>query len=151
MAKHGDHPELPKLIEDLLEADVHTVFLKADCPPRVKQGSIGDLKLAEVAEHDGLWDTIRMESLQEDLVDLAEQNKHRSDCFLEIDRKGCQVIQLGDLRIACAWPPFADAREITIVRPVAKLSIGDYDLDERLIQRLSNHHRGVFICGRPGS
>ena len=78
------------------------------------------VKLAEVAEHDGQWDTIRMESLQEELVDLAEQNKHRSDCFLEIDRKGCQVIQLGDLRIACAWPPFADAREITIVRPVAK-------------------------------
>ena len=55
------------------------------------------------------------------------------------------------MRIACAWPPFADAREITIVRPVAKLSIGDYDLDERLIQRLSNHHRELFICGRPGS
>ena len=37
MAKHGDHPELPSLIEDLLEEDVHTVFLKADCPPRVKR------------------------------------------------------------------------------------------------------------------
>jgi ATPase len=24
-------------------------------------------------------------------------------------------------------------------------------LDERLIERLRNHHRGVFICGRPGS
>ena len=149
MAKHGDHPELPSLIEDLLEEDVHTVFLKADCPPRVKRGSIGELKLVEVAEHDGQWDTIRMEILQSELVELAEQNKHRSDCFLEIE--GCQVVQLGDLRIACAWPPFADAREITIVRPVAKLSLSDYDLDERLIQRLSNHHRGVFICGRPGS
>ena len=37
------------------------------------------------------------------------------------------------------------------MRPVAKLSLSDYDLDERLIERLSNHHRGVFICGRPGS
>ncbi|MED6338833.1 MAG: ATPase, T2SS/T4P/T4SS family, partial [Candidatus Thermoplasmatota archaeon] len=44
-----------------------------------------------------------------------------------------------------------DAREITIVRPVAKLSISDYDIDPKLIERLSNHHRGVFICGRPGS
>ena len=57
----------------LLEADVHTVFLKADCPPRVKQGIL-ESELAEVAEHDGKWDTIRMESLQEELVDLAEQN-----------------------------------------------------------------------------
>ena len=131
--------------------DVHTVFLKADCPPRVKRGKIGELKLVETEDDDGKWDNLRLESLQEELVDLANENKHRSDCFLEIDRQGCQVIQLGDLRIACAWPPFADAREITIVRPVAKLSLSDYELDKRLIERLSNHHRGIFICGRPGS
>lgn len=151
MAKHGDHPELPILIEQLLMDDVHTVFLKADCPPRVKRGTIGELRLVEVEETDDQWDTMRLEAMQEELVDLAHQNKQRSDCFLEIDRKGCQVVQLGDLRIACTWPPFADAREITIVRPVAKLSIDDYELDERLVERLSNHHRGVFICGRPGS
>jgi ATPase len=92
-----------------------------------------------------------MEALQGELVDLVEENRNRSDCFLEIDRKGCQVIQLGDLRISCAWPPFADAREITIVRPVAKLSLNEYQLDPRLIGRLADHHRGVFICGRPGS
>ena len=151
MAKHGDHPELPILIEQLLMDDVHTVFLKADCPPRVKRGTIGELRLVEIEETDDQWDTMRLEAMQEELVDLAHQNKQRSDCFLEIDRKGCQVVQLGDLRIACTWPPFADAREITIVRPVDKLSIGDYELDERLVERLSNHHRGVFICGRPGS
>ena len=151
MAKHGDHPELPSLIEVLLMEDVHTVFLKADCPPRVKRGKIGELKLVETEDDDGKWDNLRLESLQEELVDLANENKHRSDCFLEIDRQGCQVIQLGDLRIACTWPPFADAREITIVRPVAKLSLSDYELDKRLIERLSNHHRGIFICGRPGS
>ncbi len=130
--------------------DVHTVFLKADCPPRVKQGAIGSLKLLEV-ESSTTWDTLQLEQLEEDLVRLVEEHRHRSDCFLEIDRKGCRVIQLGDLRITSAWPPFSDAREITVVRPVAKLNIGDYDLDERLIQRLRNHHRGVFICGRPGS
>ncbi|MFQ3317840.1 MAG: ATPase [Candidatus Poseidoniaceae archaeon] len=150
MAKFGDHPPLPQPIEDLLMEMVHTVFLKADCPPRVKQGSIGELKLIEV-ESDQNWDTLRMEALQEELGDLVEENRHRSDCFLEIDRNGCKVIQLGDLRIACAWPPFADAREITIVRPVAKLSLDHYELDERLIERLADHHRGVFICGRPGS
>jgi ATPase len=132
--------------------DVHTVFIKADCPPRVKRGSIGQLRLVDVEDaDDGKWDTLRMESLQEELVGLVDEHRHRSDCFLEIDRKGCQVIQLGDLRISCAWPPFADAREITIVRPVAKLSLDDYELDQRLIDRLADHHRGVFICGRPGS
>ena len=152
MATFSSHPEIPVIIEALLEEDVHTLFLKADCPPRTKAGGIGELRLAEVeGADDGGWDTIRLESLQEELIDLIDENRDRSDCFLEIDRKGCQVIQLGDLRISCAWPPFADAREITIVRPVAKLSIGDYDIDPQLISRLSDHHRGVFICGRPGS
>ncbi len=50
MAKHGDHPELPILIEQLLMDDVHTVFLKADCPPRVKRGKIGELRLVEIEE-----------------------------------------------------------------------------------------------------
>ena len=150
MAKFGDHPTLPQPLEDLLMEQVHTVFLKADCPPRVKQGSIGELRLLEI-ESGQNWDTLRMEALQGELVDLVEENRNRSDCFLEIDRKGCQVIQLGDLRISCAWPPFADAREITIVRPVAKLSLNEYQLDPRLIGRLADHHRGVFICGRPGS
>ena len=131
--------------------DVHTVFLKADCPPRVKRGDIGSLKLVEVEESTTTWDTLQLEQAEEDLVAIVEEHRHRSDCFLEIDRKGCRVLQLGDLRITSAWPPFSDAREITIVRPVAKLSLGDYDLDERLIERLRNHHRGVFICGRPGS
>jgi ATPase len=152
MATFSSHPELPEIIETLIEADVHTLFLKADCPPRTKSGGIGDLRLAEVeGADDGGWDTIRLESLQEELISLIDEHRDRSDCFLEIDRKGCQVIQLGDLRISCAWPPFADAREITIVRPVAKLSIGDYDIDPKLISRLSDHHRGIFICGRPGS
>jgi len=152
MATFASHPELPQILEDLLASDVHTLFLKADCAPRTKAGGIGNLKLSEVeGADDGEWNNLRLESLQEELITIVEENQDRSDCFLEIDRKGCQVIQLGDLRISCAWPPFADAREITIVRPVAKLSISDYDLDSKLISRLSDHHRGVFICGRPGS
>jgi len=152
MATFASHPELPQILEDLIAPDVHTLFLKADCAPRTKAGGIGNLKLSEVeGADDGEWNNLRLESLQEELITIVEENQDRSDCFLEIDRKGCQVIQLGDLRISCAWPPFADAREITIVRPVAKLSISDYDLNSKLISRLSDHHRGVFICGRPGS
>ncbi len=151
MATHGDHPALPDHLESLLMDDVHTVFLKADCPPRVKRGAIGSLKLVELEQSTTSWDTLQIEQAEEDLMAIVEEHRHRSDCFLEIDRKGCRVLQLGDLRITSAWPPFSDAREITIVRPVAKLSLGDYDLDERLIERLRNHHRGVFICGRPGS
>ena len=132
MATFSSHPDIPEILENLLEEDVHTLFLKADCPPRTKAGGIGNLQLADVeGADDGGWDTIRLESLQEELLGLIDEHRDRSDCFLEIDRKGCQVIQLGDLRVACAWPPFADARELTLVRPVAKLSLGDYDIDPK--------------------
>ena len=70
MAKFGDHPTLPQALEDLLIEQVHTVFLKADCPPRVKQGSIGELKLVEV-ESEQNWDTLRLEAFQEELVELV--------------------------------------------------------------------------------
>ena len=55
MATHGDHPTLPSHLESLLMDDVHTVFLKADCPSRVKRGAIGALKLVEVDEDDTVW------------------------------------------------------------------------------------------------
>ena len=67
MAKHGDHPELPELVESLLMDDVHTVFLKADCPPRVKRGTIGELKLVEVEDQDdGKGATFRRASVPEE-------------------------------------------------------------------------------------
>ena len=60
-------------------------------------------------------------------------------------------MQIGDLRITCAWPPFSDAWEITVVRPVAHLEISDYNTNDELMNRLKDHHRGVFVVGRPGS
>ena len=90
-------------------------------------------------------------TLSEDLSLIIEQNPNRSDCFIEIEREGCKVMQIGDLRISCAWPPFSDAWEITVVRPVANLQLSDYKLDDELVNRLSNHHRGVFVVGKPGS
>ena len=51
MAKHGDHPELPESVENLLGDDVHTLFLKADFPPRVKRCNIVEFKLVEVEQN----------------------------------------------------------------------------------------------------
>ena len=71
MATHGDHPSLPEHLESLLMEDVHTVFLKADCPPRVKRGAIGSLKLVEAESSVSDWDTLALEQLEEDLVALV--------------------------------------------------------------------------------
>ena len=103
MATHGDHPDLPASVDALLTEQVSTLFLKAGCLPRTKAGHISELRLGEVEGIDEAWETPQMSELMDAFRDLVDANDDRSDCFLEIDRKGCQVIQLGDLRITMAW------------------------------------------------
>ena len=116
---------------------------------RDRSGHISSLSLNELDLE--VWDKPNLLTLSEDLSLIIEQNPNRSDCFIEIEREGCKVMQIGDLRVSCAWPPFSDAWEITVVRPVANLQLSDYKLDDELVNRLSNHHRGVFVVGKPGS
>ena len=105
MATFGDHPPLPDSLESLLaDETVSTLFLKAECPPRVKAGHITELRLEELDS--GAWDKPTLEALADELVTIIDQHAHRSDCFVEIEREGCRIIQAGDLRITCAWPPF---------------------------------------------
>ncbi len=50
-----------------------------------------------------------------------------------------------------ARPPFSDGVEITIVRPIVKLTLEDYNLSEKLMERLAHKAEGVIIAGPPGS
>ncbi|HLD75775.1 MAG TPA: ATPase, T2SS/T4P/T4SS family, partial [Candidatus Norongarragalinales archaeon] len=43
------------------------------------------------------------------------------------------------------------AFEVTIVRPIAKLSLTDYELGEKLRTRLKGQAEGIIIAGPPGS
>ena len=111
MAAFGDHPPLPDSLESLLaDETASTVFLKADCPPRVKAGHISQLRLEEV-EGD-VWDKPMLESLAEDLASVVEQNDARSDCFIEIEREGCRIMQIGDCLLYTSPSP----RDATLSR-----------------------------------
>ena len=149
MASFADHQALPDRLERLLEEDVHSVHIKAGSPIRLKRGHITERRLVDL--DDDVLDVAEVRLIVDELLGIIAANEGRSDCFREIDREGCEVLQLGDLRIVAASPPFADGWEVTIVRPVATLKLEDYALDAVLVERLSDHHRGVFISGRPGS
>ena len=70
---------------------------------------------------------------------------------IEISRKGATVAQLGAFRVAITRPPFSESIEITIVSPIVKLSLSDYDISDKFMQRLSLNAEGIIIAGSPGS
>jgi ATPase len=84
-------------------------------------------------------------------TDVIEQAKSRSDGFIELERRGATIVQLGMIRIAIARPPFSDGIEITAVRPIATVKLDDYKFADELKSRLSEPTRGIMIAGPPGS
>jgi ATPase len=71
--------------------------------------------------------------------------------FIEMERGGATVVQLGSLRIAIATPPFSDGVEITAVRPIAKLSLEEYAFSKVLKDRIIEKRRGILVAGPPGA
>tara|TARA_B100001750_G_C15519496_1_gene610220 strand:- start:4005 stop:5396 length:1392 start_codon:yes stop_codon:yes gene_type:complete len=152
MAKFGDHPPIPDSLEELLSDEtVSTVFLKSDCPPRVKRGHITELEVVELDIEP--FNRSMIEGIADDLTISVEQyNETRSDCFVEINRHGCKVLQVGDLRVTISWPPFSDGWEIIVVRPVAQPSLEEYNLDEKLLHLIGDlQNQGTLVSGMPGS
>ena len=70
---------------------------------------------------------------------------------VEISKTGASVIQHNDYRIVITYPPFSESYEITIVHPIIKLSLEDYEISDELMERLSDRAEGIVISGAPGS
>ncbi len=127
------------------EPDVMSVHLKADTVPRVKAGKPGQMVLKTVGKQKlGEQKVKRM--AREILVEAKQHPKG----FVEMDEGGATVVQLDDIRIAMAWPPFSDGLEITAVRPVAHVSLKEYKFAEIIQERLRDKYRGLLIAGPPG-
>ncbi len=88
-----------------------------------------------------------LEALTEEIVEHA--NTHQ-DSYIEIERPGSIIAQIDNFRIVITRPPFSDGWEITIVRPVKKLTLEEYNLSDKLSMRLATHAEGILIAGKPG-
>ncbi len=122
-----------------------SVHLKEECVPKAKKGFPGKWT----------YDVIgKKELTRDELINLSksivEESNMRNDAFIEIQRKGSSIIQLGNLRIVITKPPFSEGYEITAVRPIKKLSLDEYELPEKLMQRFEEQAEGVLISGAPG-
>jgi len=136
----------PTAIEEFFSPDTMSVHLKDGVEPLAKKGSIKDIQLVRIGDAHCTEDELT--SMARELI---ERTRKDPDSFIEMEYDGATVLQLGNMRIAIASPPFSDGMEITAVRPVAFVSMDDYRMAEELKQRLAGQQRGVLIAGPPGA
>jgi ATPase len=123
-----------------------SVHLKEDVVPMAKKGTPGNIKLVKLGSKPMSYQEI--ESMAREIV---ERTKSDFKSFIEIEMEGATVVQFREYRISIARPPFSDGFEITVVRPVAKVSLKDYRLPDKLIGRLRERAKGILIAGPPGA
>jgi len=123
-----------------------SVHLRAHTRPKAKKGTPGAMKIVHLDEKP--LSEREVEVMAREIVEAAEQHP---EGFIEMDSGGSTVVQLKNLRIAIARPPFSDALEITVVRPVTHTRLEDYAYADLLKERLRERHRGVLVSGAPGA
>jgi len=133
-------------IEDFLTADTMSLHLKEGAIPYAKRGKPGSIQL--IALKEGKTSSEELETMAAEILDAA---RYEEDSFVELGEYGATVVQLKDKRIAIARPPFSDGIEITLVRPIVKLTLDDYKLSTKLKERLEKRAEGILIAGPPGS
>ncbi len=132
-------------LEEFFDDVTMSVHLKEGVPPRAKKGVPGKWVLVDLDSK-----PLRREDLEEFAREIVEEAKRRPDGFIEIDRSGSTIVQLGKYRIVITRPPLSDGWEITIVRPIRKLRLEDYKLPAKVIKRLEERAEGILIAGAPG-
>lgn len=140
-------PEKRLSLRDFFERGVMSVHLKEGVTPRIKRGVPGKWTFEEFGKRPISRD--ELESLVLEIM-ASVQSSPDSSSFVEIDKPGSTIIQLGDCRIVIARPPFSDGLEITAARPIVRKSMPDYRLPEDVHSRVESRAEGILIAGSPG-
>ena len=140
-------PEIVKTeLEKFFVDDVSSIHLRENTTPMAKKGKPGHIELIELD-----YVPLRYNDLERITNELLEQTQLRADAFIEIEKKGVKVIQFGTLRVTIAKRPFADGFEITAIKPVNRLDLIDYNITDKLLNRLSDDAKGILVAGSPGA
>lgn len=128
------------------DAETMSVHLKENQCPLAKKGKPGSFLLSTLND-----DVLSLEYLELISSQIFNAVNFSESNTLEISKIGASVVQLDDYRIAITYPPFSESFEITIVHPIVKLSLEDYEISEDLMKRFADRAEGIVISGAPGS
>ncbi len=123
-----------------------SVHLKEGTKPLAKRGKPGAFSLVELDDK-----ILEKEYLEGITTEILESSRVNQSGVIEISKPGALVVQFRDFRIVITHRPFSDSYEITITHPLVKLSLEQYNISEKLMQRLSESAEGILVAGAPGS
>ncbi len=128
------------------DTETMSIHLKENQCPLAKKGKPGTFSLTKLSD-----DTLSRDYLEMISSQILDVTNVTDSSTIEISKNGASVIQHNDYRIAITHPPFSESFEITIVHPIVKLSLDDYEISEELMKRFSDRAEGILISGAPGS
>jgi ATPase len=137
--------EIKIKLETFFDQTTMSVHLRDNVNPVAKKGRPGNWDFVEIRNT-----PIVKDEIQDIAREIVEEAEKRRDGFVEIERPGSTIVQLGLYRIVICRPPFADGWEITAVKPVKQLNLDDYKMSEKLTKRVAEQAEGVLIAGSPG-
>jgi ATPase len=132
--------------EKYFDSTTMSVHLKEGTFPMAKRGKPGTFELIKISQ-----EKISYHQLLSIIREVSEASRVAGMGSVEISRSGATVLQFGNFRIAITRPPFSDGLEVTIVRPIIRLELQDYNASNKLMERLSGKAEGIVIAGPPGS
>lgn len=133
--------------EKYFDKNTMSVHLREGALVHAKKGRPGQWEYVKISK-----DKLSAEELEATAKNIIEHAKFRiGNSFLETERKNSYVAQIEDYRIVITKPPFSDGWEITIVRPVKKMSLDEYKLDKKIMELFETKAEGVLISGAPGN
>ncbi|MEM4871100.1 MAG: PINc/VapC family ATPase [Thermofilaceae archaeon] len=133
------------ILDEFFSDDTLSVHLKEGAKPYAKVGRPGKWHFTPLRD-----EPLTREELEAIANEIVERAKGNSNAFIESERPGSTIVQVEKYRIVITRPPLSDGMEITAVRPIAKLSLEDYNLPPKLLVRLERQAEGILIAGAPG-
>lgn len=135
---------LHEYLESLFDEQTMSVHLQINKHPQAKKWIPGNRSLVA-------WSDITTKQERDWLLkELSDATTDWTEWFLEINRPSSKVIQYDRYRIVIVFQPVAKHAEMTIVRPLAKLQLDEYWLNQHIVTDLMNKWHWILIAWAPG-
>ncbi|MBT3690642.1 Flp pilus assembly complex ATPase component TadA [Candidatus Woesearchaeota archaeon] len=133
-------------IEKYFDNTTMSVHLKEETFAYAKRGFPGNWKLVKLGKS-----KLNYKKINEMAKEIVEKARMDPKSFVEISRSSSTIIQYKNYRIVIVRKPLSNGVEITAIKPIKKLDLNEYNLNEELLERIKTKSRGVLIAGETGS